>query len=160
VITTFLELSHRPALSVTPAYRSGTLLRADEIGPGFYRYLCESSGRPGVWRERADLSDEAITEALARSEITVLYLGGVPSGWFELIPGGDDVEVAFVGVLPEFAGRALERPLLAAALDAAWDHEPERIWAQVTQDDPPGTLLSLQWAGFEVVDGPGDPAGD
>lgn len=152
MITTVLEMRQRPVLSVTPAYRSGTLLRAVEIGPRFYRFLCEAAGRPGVWRERASLPDDSLTAVLAGSEVTVLYLGGVPGGWFELIPGDDDVQVAFVGVLSDFAGRALERPLLAAALDAAWEHEPDRVWAEVGEGDPPGTMLSLQWAGFEVVD--------
>jgi len=149
--STRLVLDHRTAPAVTPAYRSGTLLRAADIGPAFYRFLAESSGRPGIWREREGLEDEDLAGVLSASLVTVLYLGGVPAGWFELVPQRyDAIRVAFAGVLPAFSGRGLERPLMAAALDAAWDEEPALVWAEVCEHDPPAMLLTLQWAGFAV----------
>ena len=151
VITTFLEMVTRPSLVVTRPNRSGMLLRLDEPTVGFYRYLYETVGSRWGWAERAEMSDEDLLGVLGdeRVEIFVLYMGGVPAGTFELDRRVDgEVELRHFGLAPEFIGRGLGKHLLAAAIDAAWDHEPERVWVRSSSLDHPRGLLTYQWAGF------------
>jgi GNAT superfamily N-acetyltransferase len=58
------------------------------------------------------------------------------------------VELVHFGLTPEFIGRGLGKPLLAAAIEAAWDDDPERVWVKSTSLDHPRGLLTYQWAGF------------
>ena len=124
-----LEIRHRPALPVTPAYRSGTLLRATEIGPAYYRFLAEEAGCPSIWREREALGENELGEVLEASEVTVLYLGGAPAGWFEVIPGdGRGKRLGY-----PTANLAAEHELVPAeGVYAAWAvHEGRRYAAMV-----------------------------
>jgi GNAT superfamily N-acetyltransferase len=81
-------------------------------------------------------------------DVFVLYLSGAPAGYFELHREAREVGLVRLGVIPEFAGRGVGRYLVAAAVEAAWDHEPDRVWTATTTMDDPQSLLTLQWAGF------------
>jgi GNAT superfamily N-acetyltransferase len=144
-ITTFLEMREAPSLQATPPHRAGMMLRIGEPSVPFYRYLMERAGLPGE-------EDDAEAAALLGDEaydIYVLYLGGVPAGIYELdrrTPG--DVELIRVVVFDGFGGRGLGKYLLAAAVETAWGHGPERVWVRTTNRDDPRWILMLQWAGF------------
>ena len=151
VIITYLEMVARPSLVVTRPNRSGMLLRLEDPTVGFYRYLYEAVGSRWGWIERAEMTDDDLVEVIGdeRVEIFVLYMGGVPAGTFELdrrVEG--EVELRHFGLAPEFIGRGLGKHLLASAIDAAWDHEPERVWVRSSSLDHPRGLLTYQWAGF------------
>jgi len=151
VIITYLEMVARPSLVVTRPNRSGMLLRLEDPTPGFYRYLYDAVGSRWGWTERAEMTDQELVEVIGdeRVEIFVLYMGGVPAGTFELdrrVEG--EVELRHFGLAPEFIGRGLGKHLLASAIDAAWDHEPERVWVRSSSLDHPRGLLTYQWAGF------------
>lgn len=151
VITTYLEMLARPSLVVTRPNRSGMLLRLEEPTVDFYRYLYDTVGSRWGWTERAAMADEELLEVIGdeRVEIFVLYMGGVPAGTFELDRRVDgEVELRHFGLAPDFIGRGLGKHLLAAAIDAAWDHEPERVWVRSSSLDHPRGLLTYQWAGF------------
>lgn len=151
VITTYLEMLARPSLPITRPHRSGMLLRLEEPTVGFYRYLYETVGARWGWTERSEMSDDQLQEVIGdeRVEIFVLYMGGVPAGTFELdrrVEG--EVELRHFGLAPDFIGRGLGKHLLASAVDAAWDHEPDRVWVRSSSLDHPRGLLTYQWAGF------------
>lgn len=151
LITTFLEMRERPQLSVTRPHRSGMLLRLDEPSVEFYRYLYERVGAEWDWTDRSDLDDDALFEIIsnAKVEVFVLFLGGAPAGFFELDRRVDgEVELVHFGLVNEFIGRGLGKHLLAAAVEAAWDGEPERVWVSTTNREHPRGLLLFQWAGF------------
>jgi len=151
VITTYLEMLARPSLVVTRPHRSGMLLRLEEPTIGFYRYLYETVGSRWGWTGRSAMSDEELMEVIRddRVEIFVLYMGGVPAGTFELDRRVDgEIELRNFGLAPDFIGRGLGKHLLASAVDAAWDHEPERVWVRSSSLDHPRGLLTYQWAGF------------
>ncbi len=150
-IVTYLEQRSRPHLHAVPPQRAAMLLQTEDITTSFYRYLYETVGEPWLWWERTAMSDEDLQEIIGDPlvEVWVLYVGGVPAGFFELdlrIPG--DVEIAYLGLVPEFIGRGLGKFFLTAAVDAAWSHEPERVWVHTCDWDHPRALLSYQWAGF------------
>ena len=152
LITTYLEMRDRPHLNTTPPHRSAMLLKLDDPTVSFYRYLYRTIGDRWSWRERLELSDDELAEIITDDavDIFVLYMGGIPAGFFELDRRlEEEVELTLFGLAPEFIGRGLGKHLLAAAVEAAWDHRPVRVWVRLTNLDHPRGLLTYQWAGFE-----------
>lgn len=128
------------------------LLRLEPPTVDFYRYLYRAVGEAWGWRDRSGLSDDELETVITdpNVDVFVLYMGGVPAGFFELdrrVEG--EVELAHFGLLPEFMDRGLGKHLLAHAVDTAWDHEPERVWVRSRSVEHPKGLLIYQWAGFE-----------
>ena len=152
-ITTLLEMTARPALSVTRPHRGGMLLRLEEPSTDFYRFLLRSIGASEEG-DRLALADEALFELLGDPllEVFVLFLGGAPAGCFELdrrVVG--EVELGQFGLLSGFRGRGLAKYLLATAVETAFDEEPGRIWVAASAGDDSSSLLLYQWAGFTPV---------
>jgi GNAT superfamily N-acetyltransferase len=130
------------------------LVRLQEPTVSFYRYLLDTVGRGRMWPDRRAESDEQLAGLLAEEHrhVTVLSIGGVPAGFFELEGRQAGVVVLErIGLVPEFTGRGLGRYLLAAAVEAAWALEPDMVRTETTELDDPRSLLLLQWAGFDPV---------
>jgi GNAT superfamily N-acetyltransferase len=163
VITTFLEMLSRPSLVVTRPHRSGMLLRLEEPTVGFYRFLYDAIGSRWAWAERLAMTNDELRSVIDddRVEIFVLFMGGVPAGSFELDRRvEDEVELRHFGLVPEFIGRGLGKPLLVSAIEAAWDAEPQRVWVRSRSLDHPRALLIYQWAGFVAYDSKRETAED
>jgi GNAT superfamily N-acetyltransferase len=131
------------------------LLRLEEPSVAFYRYLYDAVGSQWGWDDRSGLDDAALFELLDDPlvEVFVLYQGGAPAGFFELdrrIEG--EVELVHFGLVSEFMGRGLGKPLLASAVETAWDEEPDRLWVRYSSNEHPRGLLAYQWAGFRAYD--------
>jgi len=151
---TLLESRHRPSLQVPRPFESGIMMQLREPTVPFYRFLLDQVGRGRMWPERRAMTDEEIGGILGSEQVsvTVLSIGGVPAGFFELDRREDGIIVlARVGLVPEFTGRGFGRYLLAAAVEAAWDEDPEVVRAETTDRHDPRSLLLFQWAGFEPV---------
>ncbi|HWB50788.1 MAG TPA: GNAT family N-acetyltransferase, partial [Stellaceae bacterium] len=85
------------------------------------------------------------------TEIFVLYLGGVPAGYFELnAAAARETELCYFGLIPEFIGRRLGPFLLNAAIERAWSRPLERFWVHTCTFDHPRALPLYQRAGFVV----------
>ncbi|NKB57006.1 MAG: GNAT family N-acetyltransferase [Alphaproteobacteria bacterium] len=127
------------------------LLRAHEPTISFYRYLYNTIGQDWLWYERRQMSDNALAEIIHDEKVlvNVLYCGGVPAGYAELdMRFFPTIEVAYLGLLPEFIGRGLGRYIVDWAVDAAWDQEPTRVWIHTCNLDHPAALRTYQKAGF------------
>jgi GNAT superfamily N-acetyltransferase len=144
-ITTLLEMREHLALQVTPPHRSGMLVRLIEPVPSFYRYLLRQAGLD------AEVDDDDVVELITDDayDVYILFVGGAPAGMFELDRREPaEIELRNIAVFPEFAPRRLDRYLVSLAVDAAWEHGPERLWVRATNRDDPRRILTLQWAGF------------
>ena len=148
VITTYLEMRDPQVPQVTPPYRGGMLLRVTAPSAAFYRFLLQQGFPESAARAEGDgevmerIGDDAY-------DLYVLYAGGVPAALFELDrrdPG--QVELVRFGVLEGFEGRGLGKYVLAAAVEAAWQHGPARVWARASNREDPRRIMTLQWAGF------------
>ncbi len=150
---TFLEMHKKPlTLHVAPPLRSYALLRAEKAPLHFYRYLYHMVGRDYAWVNRKRMADEELAEIIHHDqvEIYVLYAGGVPAGYFELdFRNTPDVDLVFLGLLPEFSGIGLSRFLLGQAIDIAWRGETRRLQVQTCTLDHPRALPLYQRMGFE-----------
>ena len=153
-VITYLEMRARPALPRIPApHAKLALIRAENCTVSFYRYLYETVGTPWLWYERRLFDDETLAAQIAKdtTEIFVLYVGGVPAGYFELDAADPrETELAYFGLIPQFIGRRLGPFLLQAAIDRAWTRPIDRLWVHTRTFDHPRALGYYQQGGFEV----------
>jgi ribosomal protein S18 acetylase RimI-like enzyme len=151
---TYLEMLARPAGRRVPApLEKLALMWAEACTVSFYRYLYDTVGEPWLWFERRLIDDTALAALIAKAtiEIFVLYVGGVPAGFFELDTAAPrETKLCYFGLLPDFIGRGLGPYLLQAAIDRAWSRPIDRFWLHTSTFDHPKALRVYQRAGFVV----------
>lgn len=154
---TFLEMRERPhhvhvPMPIKPRL---ALMRAENMPADFYRYLYEQVGRPYHWYLRRVMDDDALVQVIQAetTQIDVLYAGGCPAGYFELDTSQmpDTVELAYFGLCKDYVGLGLGKWFLATAIEAAWEHGPERVAVHTNTLDHPAALPLYQRLGFEPV---------
>jgi len=152
VVVTYLEMTRRPNRPAAPHRGEKlALMRLERPVPSFYRYLYNTVGSPWLWYERRLMNDDTLCDIVhhQKVEVSVLYVGGNPAGFVELdCRVAEDIELAFLGLLPEFIGRGLGHYLLDWAVDEAWDKEPDRVWVHTCNLDHPHAIAVYQRAGF------------
>ena len=151
---TYLEMLERPGGRRVPAPLDKlALIRAEDCTVSFYRYLYDTVGEPWLWFERRIVDDAAVAEQIHRRpiEIFVLYVRGVPAGFFELDTAAPrETKLCYFGLIPDFIGRRLGPYLLQAAIDRAWSRPIDRFWLHTSTFDHPKALRVYQRAGFVV----------
>ena len=151
---TYLEMLERPARPRVPAPLDKlALMRAESCTVSFYRYLYNTVGEPWLWFERRLMGDDALSVLISKPaiEIFVLYVRGVPAGYFELDTAAPrQTKLCYFGLIPEFIGRRLGPYLLQAAIDQAWARSIDRFWLHTSTFDHPKALRTYQQAGFVV----------
>ena len=151
---TYLEMLERPAGRRVPAPLDKlALMQAEACTVSFYRYLYETVGEPWLWFERRIIDDAAVAAEIHRPtiEIFVLYVRGVPAGFFELDTATPrETKLCYFGLIPDFIGRRLGPYLLQAAIDRAWSRPIDRFWLHTSTFDHPKALRVYQRAGFVV----------
>ena len=155
VVITYLEMTRRPPLPmVAPTPKKLALLQATNPTVAFYRFLYHAVGRDWIWTDRKKLSDDALAEIIKdeRVDVFVLYVDGVPAGFFELDRRGmPDIDLAYFGIMPDFIGQRLGPYLLTKAVDIAWSREPERLTVNTCTLDHPKALPMYQRFGFQPI---------
>jgi GNAT superfamily N-acetyltransferase len=154
---TYLEMFGKPAARPLAApLEKLALMRAERSTVSFYRYIYNTVGEPWLWFERRIIGDDELSEIIWRPtiEIFVLYVRGVPAGFFELDTAAPrETKLCYFGLVPEFIGRRLGPFLLEAAIDRAFSARPiERLWLHTSRFDHPKALPTYQRAGFTVYD--------
>jgi GNAT superfamily N-acetyltransferase len=151
---TYLEMLERPAGRRFPTPLDKlALMRAEACTVSFYRYLYDTVGEPWLWFERRIIDDAAVAAQIHRPaiEIFVLYVRGVPAGFFELDTAAPrETKLCYFGLIPDFIGRRLGPYLLQAAIDRAWSRPIDRFWLHTSTFDHPKALRVYQQAGFVV----------
>lgn len=149
---TYLEMRERPKRPRAPApFGRLAILRAHKPTISFYRYLYNTVGESWNWTDRRLLTDEELAAIIhdPKVEIYVLYADGVPAGYAELdLRREEEIELVYLGLIPEFVGRGLGEFLLDWAIETAWARTPRRLWAHTCTLDHPRALSTYQKAGF------------
>jgi GNAT superfamily N-acetyltransferase len=153
-VITYLEMLDRPAGKRVPAPLDKlALMRAEDCTVSFYRYMYDTVGRSWLWFERRLVDDAALTALIAKPtiEIFVLYVRGIPAGFFELDTAAPrETKLCYFGLIPDFIGRRLGPYMLQAAIDQAWSRPLDRFWLHTSTFDHPKALATYQRAGFVV----------
>lgn len=151
-IVTSLEMTNRPALRAMPA-SDLRLERWNAPSPGKYRALYRRVGEPWLWFSRLELDSAALSEIIHNEQVriwAVLDRRGIEIGILELdFREAGQCEIAFLGLVPELAGKGHGRWLMAMALQAGWA-EPgvKRMWVHTCTLDAPTALNFYIKSGF------------
>ena len=131
-VITYLEMLDRPSGKRVPApFEKLALMRAEDCTVSFYRYMYDTVGRPWLWFERRLVDDAALAALIAKPtiEIFVLYVAGVPAGFFELDTAPPrETKLCYFGLIPDFLGQRLGpyatvgAPTEAVPDAARWHH--------------------------------------
>ncbi len=152
VKTTYLELTRATEAASFDGQRRLDIRRAEVPCPELNRFLYAAVGSDWWWYDRLRWSRAEWLEYLDRPEVEtwVAYLSGTPAGYFELeAQEGSEVELAYFGLLPTFISRGLGNELLVAAIERAWQLEPNRVWVHTCSLDHPRAMQHYQSHGFE-----------
>jgi GNAT superfamily N-acetyltransferase len=155
VTVTFLEMRSAPAhYPPLPYGKQVALLKTRNIPRHFYRYLMDRVGRKWHWVNALRLTDDELREGLdlPGRDIRVLYLDGVPAGFFDVKPHlPEEAELAYFGIMEHAMGQGLGRWFLGAAIEACWSHGPRLVTVQTCTLDHPAALPLYQRLGFSPV---------
>ena len=154
VTTTHLEMTAPDQLRPAgPGRTPFQLVRAEIPCPELNRFLYTAVGADWWWYSRLPWDHARWLAYLDRPELEtwVAYVAGTPAGYFELErQDGDDVELAYLGLLPGFIGQGLGGALLTAAIARGWEMGGKRVWVHTCDLDHPQALQNYQARGFRV----------
>jgi ribosomal protein S18 acetylase RimI-like enzyme len=153
ITTTYLEMTDRarlrPAGCTDPRFR---IVEATVKQWRFNRFLYELVGRDWDWTDKLPWSDDQWRAYVEdeRLRTLVAYHGGAVAGYAELQERDHAVEIAYLGLAPEFLGRGFGGALLTRTLEEAWATGPARVWVHTCTLDHPAALRNYQARGMEV----------
>lgn len=151
-IVTFLEMRQPPREQ--PGLSELRLRRIDRPSAHDYRALFRRVGERWLWFSRLIMSDEELLGIIHDPKVEIHVVEdaqGSTCGMLELdFREERSCELAFVGLVPELAGKGLGRWLLAEAVARAWRTHVERVHVHTCSLDHPAALASYRRAGFRT----------
>lgn len=129
------------------------ILQAELPSPALSRFLYAAVGGDWYWRDRLPWNHARWMQYLDRPEVQtwVIYVQGTPAGYVELEKqAGDDVEIAYFGLLKDFIGRGLGGHLLSVGIERAWEMGAKRVWVHTCTLDGAQALANYQARGLEL----------
>ena len=151
-IVTSLGMTSRPPLRAIPM-SDLRLERWKAPAPYKYRTLYRRIGEPWLRFSRLEMDDAALTAIIHDPDVriwAVLDRRSIEVGILELdFREAGLCELAFLGLVPELAGKGHGKCLMAIALQAGWA-EPgvQRLWVHTCTLDGPGALSFYIKSGF------------
>ncbi len=118
-----------------------------------YRKLFSDVGKDWLWSSRLIMSKTELMNIISdpKVEIYLFRVDGVLAGYTELDRRfGNDIELAFLGLMPGFIGQGLGKYLLYWAIQRSWSYNPSRLWLHTCQNDHSNALILYKKVGFKV----------
>jgi GNAT superfamily N-acetyltransferase len=154
VTTYYLEMTDPQMLRPTHrAQQDFTVQRVQLPCPEFNRFLYTAVGSEWYWLDRLSWTYRQWLDWLDRPAVQtwVAYVSGTPAGYFELeTQDGDNVELVYFGLLPQFTGKGLGGALLTTAIARAWAMPAARVWVHTCTLDHPSALANYCARGFRL----------
>lgn len=149
-VVTYLEMRSAPDQPAPPSPLS--LKRIADPQPEPYRELFRRVGGPWLWFSRLVMDNAKLAPIIQHPQVelySVVDADGSDVGMLELdFREGDACELAFIGLVPELAGRGHGRWLLAEAARLAWRDGVKRVHVHTCSLDHPAALSAYRRAGF------------
>ena len=149
-VVTFLEMRKRPDIQVPTSDLSLRAIPDPDVDR--YRQLFRLIGQDWLWFSRLIMTDAELAEIIGNPGIELFAIIdqlGTEVGILELdFREAGECELAFVGILPELAGRGHGRWLLAESLSLAWRDGVRRVHVHTCTLDHPAALPSYRSIGF------------
>ena len=153
VTTTYLEMTSLKVLRPkAPPVKDAVVRKVEIPVPSLNHYFFVHVGRRWRWYSRlAWTFDDWKAWAARRAVSTWMGLHrGAPFGYIELEKQRADVELSFIGLLPQFYGQGLGGFLLSEAIRIAWEQASERVWVHTCTLDHPHALANYLARGFTI----------
>lgn len=154
-VVTWLEMTSPPAGEM-PDWPDGiTFCPVAPPAPADYRALFRAIGQNLLWVSRLKMPDETLNAILSHPDVELFHLlrGGRPIGLVELDFRTPEVcELAFFGLVEGETGQGLGKPMMQAALAAAWERGVNKVWLHTCHFDHPSALAFYQRMGFRPVE--------
>ncbi|MDX1980988.1 MAG: GNAT family N-acetyltransferase [Bryobacteraceae bacterium] len=150
-VVTYLEM-RTPPPSMDLTLPPGLSIVKAQPDPAAYREVFRAAGENWLWFSRLAMPDDQLIEILSHPSVDIFFLirDSQPIGLAELDRRHrPDVELAFLGIVPSEIGKGLGRILIHHAIQAAWSHQPVRLWLHTCTLDHPAALGFYQRAGFK-----------
>src|SRR5215468_8755568 len=106
-VVTYLEMQRPPDAAAVPAKSEWSLERCSQPDVQWYRSLFLAVGKEWLWFSRLQMTDDALRSVIHDSAVDIFCfkINGEDKGILELdcreMP---DVEIAFIGLIPETIG--------------------------------------------------------
>lgn len=150
-IVTSLEMIERPRPKPAPnaPFR---LVRWKTPSTDKYRALFRRVGEPWLWFSRLVMAEQELAAIIGDPAVEIHAVEdrqGIEIGLLELDfrqPG--EAEIAFLGLVPELAGKGHGNWLMAQALALGWRKDVRRLWVHSCTLDHPGALGFYRRQGF------------
>jgi len=149
-VVTYLEMARPPDLAVPPSPLS--LQRVEVPEPEHYRELFRLVGSRWLWFSRLIMDDAHLAAIIQHPKVELYAVAdeqGREAGMIELdFREPNECELAFIGLVPELAGKGHGKWLLAEAIHRAWREGVERVHVHTCSLDHPAALGAYRRAGF------------
>lgn len=149
-----LEMSEPSAFRAAEVPEGFETQMIDPPEPGLNRKFYAEVGASWKWTDRLGWSDEDWRRVVCRDELRTFVgrIYGEEAGYFELESQAEgNVEIVYLGLLPEFIGKGLGGALLSAAVERAWRLSgARRVWVHTCSFDHEHALENYLKRGFEV----------
>ncbi len=163
-VVTYLEMLSPPQTPPVPPRANWNLRRHTNPDLTWYRRLFRAVGEEWLWFSRLQMTDAALRAIVHDAAVDVFSfeVDGVEKGILEVdrreMP---DIEIAFIGLMPDAIGIGAGKYLLDQAIRIAWSHNPRRLCVHTCTLDHPRALGMYRSAGFipyrraiEIADDP------
>lgn len=153
VTTFFLEMLNKSDFNPKSGYREAVEVRL--VANAYYLnwVLFAGVGLPWKWYSRLKWSQEEWDIFLTENRVQT-YLAFHKNhliGYFELERlENNSVEIAFLGLLPEYLGKKLGGYLLSHAIETAWNLNTGRIWLHTCDNDSSTALKNYLARGLKI----------
>jgi GNAT superfamily N-acetyltransferase len=150
-VVTYLEMRSRPGFEIVPASPL-SLKRIESPQPEGYRELFRLIGAPWLWFSRLTMDDATLAAIIQHPDVELYAVADAAArnvGMLELdFRESGQCELAFIGLVPELAGKGHGRWLLAEAVRRAWREGISRVHVHTCSLDHPAALGAYRRAGF------------
>lgn len=148
-VVTYLEMREKPEAELPASTLH--LRRIAHPTAEQYRALFRKVGAPWLWFSRLVMRDDELEAIVGDRRVELFEVAAVEAvvGMLELdfrVEG--ECELAFIGLVPELAGKGHGRWLLAEAIERAWRGDIRRVHVHTCTLDHPAALGAYRRAGF------------
>jgi ribosomal protein S18 acetylase RimI-like enzyme len=162
LVTTYLEMRSPKQLRAKRAHARFEVRELKERDWRFNRDLYFRVGEQWEWIDNRPWTDAQWKKYAEAPELQTFaaYYDGALAGYYELRRESEvdarngGVEIAYLGLLPEFIDRALGGALLTSAIEQAWSRHggiaPRRVWVHTCNRDHPQALANYQARGMVI----------
>ena len=154
VTVTHLELTSRHQFQAKKLVRADLAVTRVVLPiPELNRFFYTAAGGAWYWIDRLAWSYADWLKYVDRPELEtwIISEAGTPAGYFELeMQAGNDVEIVYFGLLPQFVERGLGGWCLSQAVEKAWAMGAQRVWLHTCNLDHPRALANYLARGFRV----------